>query len=80
MDILKQLCELRKSLPKGKKDPFGTCCVSKRVLLNRALKRQSVKELTHGELAVVNEFVEYYRGIQQVSKDLEKQIINIIRK
>ena len=68
---IEQLRSLRESLPKGKKDPWGECCKNKRVLLQRALKRNTIGELTVGEYSAVQEFVEY---VNQVKKDRENEI------
>lgn len=68
---IEQLRSLRESLPTGKKDPWGDCCKNKRVLLQRALKRNTIGELTVGEYSVVQEFVEY---ANQVKKDRENEI------
>ncbi len=71
MTTIEQLRSLRESLPKGKKDPWGDCCANKRVLLQRALKRNSLGELTVGEYTVVQEFVAY---AEQIKKDRENEV------
>ena len=57
--MIKQLREIRASLPKGKKDPFTNCCHSKRVLLTRALQKERFIDLTEGEIDAVNIFLEH---------------------
>lgn len=66
MESLQQLRELRASLPKGKKDPWFSCCINKRVLLGRALRKNTIAELTQGEYAIVNEWLGY---VQQSKRD-----------
>lgn len=77
MTTLEDLRSLRESLPKGKKDPYGACCPSKRVLLNRALKKKNLSELTLGERDVVEEFIQHCANIKKDDKELIKQISKI---
>ncbi len=64
MTTIESLRCLRANLPKGKKDPFTGCCRSKRVLLNRALKKDNFLQLTEGELDAVNLFLDYCRTLR----------------
>lgn len=74
-----QLRELRASLPKGQKDPWGECCRSKRVLLNRALRKNALTELTVGEQGVINEFVLYYNQLRKAQTKVATQINNLYK-
>jgi hypothetical protein len=71
---IEQLRELRASLPKGQKDPWGECCINKRVLLQRALKRNTLAELTTGEQAVVQEFIGHCKSVRDEQKKLAAEI------
>ncbi len=64
MTTIEQLRALRANLPKGKKDPFTNCCRSKRVLLNRALRKERYLDLTEGEQEVVNLFLAHCRKLK----------------
>lgn len=74
-----QLRELRASLPKGQKDPWGECCRSKRVLLNRALRKNALTELTVGEQGVINEFVLYCNQLRKAQTKVATQINNLYK-
>lgn len=71
---IEQLRELRASLPKGQKDPWCECCISKRTLLQRALKRNTLAELTTGEQAVVQEFIVHCKSVRDEKKKLAAEI------
>lgn len=71
---IEQLKEMRKSLPKGQKDPWGECCISKRTLLQRALNRDTLSELTTGEQAVVQEFIAHFKSVREEQKKLAAEI------
>ena len=77
MSTMEQLRELRKSLPTGKKDPWGKCCPNKRVLLNRALKKDEYMSLTTGEKKVVNEFLEHCTVVKKENAEFEKSVAKI---
>lgn len=76
MTTIQQLRDIRKALPMGKKDPWGKCCPSKRILFQRALKKETVAELTLGEQEVVTEFLNYYKSLKQENLKFEKTILN----
>ena len=65
---------MRKGLPMGKKDPWGQCCPSKRVLLHRALQKNDISELTLGEKAVVDEFLAHCATVQKENEKFEKKV------
>lgn len=71
---IEQLREIRKSLPVGKKDPWGECCKSKRILLQRALKRSTLTELTIGERAAVQEFIAHCQAVRKEDEQLANQV------
>ena len=72
---IEKLREIRKSLPVGKKDPWGECCKSKRILLQRALKkRKSLIELTAGERAAVQEFIAHCQAVRKEDEQLANQV------
>ena len=77
MSTMEQLRELRKSLPTGKKDPWGKCCPNKRVLLHRALKKDEFMSLTLGEMEVVNEFMAHCKEVKKENAEFEKAIAKI---
>lgn len=79
MTTLEELRSLRESLPNGKKDPYGKCCASKRVLLIRALKKTEFSELTLGEREVVEEFIQHCVNIKKDDKELIKQISKVTK-
>lgn len=79
MEALEQLRELRKILPVGKKDPWGGCCPSKRVLLHRALKKDDFMKLTAGEREVVDEFLAHCREVKKENKEFEKAIAKALQ-
>lgn len=68
MTTMEQLRGLRANLPKGKKDPFGDCCKAKRVLLNRALKKDDFMQLTDGELDAIHGFLAHCKNIKAENK------------
>ena len=68
MTTMEHLRTLRANLPKGKKDPFTGCCRSKRVLLNRALKKNDFLQLTEGELDAINLFLEHCKNLKAADK------------
>lgn len=70
---IKNLRALRDSLPNGMKDPFGQES-SKRVLLLRALRRNSLLEATEGELAAIEEWLEYARDTKQKRQERNQRI------
>lgn len=71
---IEQLREIRKSLPVGKKDPWGECCKSKRILLQRALKRSTLTELTIGERGAVEEFLVHVMEVRNENEKLANQV------
>lgn len=75
---IEQLRTMRANLPKGNKDPWGECCRSKRVLLQRAMKRNNIGELTIGEYTVVQEWLTFVaktkKEAERANKQLEKAI------
>lgn len=77
MSTMEQLRELRKSLPTGKKDPWGKCCPNKRVLLHRALKKDEFMSLTSGEKAVVDEFLDHCKEVKKENAEFEKTVAKI---
>lgn len=81
MESIQQLRELRASLPKGKKDPWGKCCHAKRVLLGRAFRKTDLSDLTAGEKAVIEEWLAYIpqarREINLANQKLERTIAKI---
>lgn len=80
METIEQLRELRASMPNRKKDPWGTCCKSKRILMYRALKRNSVSELTAGELKIVQEWLAYVQTSRKRDERKSEQIKYAINK
>lgn len=80
METIEQLRELRASMPNRKKDPWGTCCKSKRILMYRALKRNSVSELTAGELKIVKEWLAYVHTSRKRDERKSEQIKDAINK
>ena len=74
MTTLEQLRDLRASLPNGKKDPWGKCCPNKRVLFNRAIKKNDFAKLTSGELDAINEFLEHCKVVKRENKEFQKAI------
>lgn len=79
MTTIEQLRSLRESLPKGNKDPWGND-KNKRVLLQRALRKESIGELTIGEYAAVQKFVEFASQLQQDRERDIKQLEKTIQK
>ena len=77
METIQQLRELRASLPLGKKDPWGQCCKSKRILIQRALKRDKVEDLTAGEKTVVEEFLAHYNQVMKENNKLQRAILKV---
>jgi len=77
MRTIEQLRELRRGLPRGKKDPWGGCCPSKRVLLNRLLKKDSLDLATDGEITVMNEFLQHCVAIKKENKEYAKVIAKL---
>ena len=75
---MEQLREIRANLPKGKKDPWGECCASKRVLLQRLLKKDSIAYATDGELTVLNEWLEHVKEVKRTNNEVEKTIAEIV--
>lgn len=75
---IEQLRTMRANLPNGRKDPWGDCCRNKRVLLQRALKRNNIGELTIGEYTVVQEWLAFVaktkKDAERANKQLEKAI------
>lgn len=65
IETIEQLKRIRSKMPNGKKDPWAKCCNSKRILLYRAMKRNSISELTAGELMVVEEWLDFYDKIKK---------------
>ncbi len=80
MKTIQQMRELRASLPQGKKDPWGECCPSKRILLGRALKKNDLRELTAGEFAVVQEWLEFTRKMKRETEIAVSQVEKTIAK
>ena len=78
MTAMEQLREIRANLPKGKKDAWGECCASKRVLLQRLLKKDSIADATDGELTVLNEWLEHVKEIKKTNNEVEKAIAKIV--
>lgn len=74
MSTIQQLRELRANLPVGRKDPWTACCKSKRVLFTRALKKESISDLTLGEQGVVREFLEHCAKVRKENERLEESI------
>ena len=72
-----QLRALRASLPRGKKDPFGKCCHSKRVLLTRALQKTSFMDLTEGEGEAVAIFLEHCKEMKARDKKFASSVAKI---
>ena len=81
MESIQQLRELRASMPKGKKDPWGECCRNKRVLLGRAFHKVDLSDLTAGEKAVIEEWLAYVaqarKEINIANQKLERTIAKI---
>lgn len=73
MTTIEQLRSLRESLPKGNKDPFASD-KSKRVLLQRLLRKDNIAELTSGELTVLNEWLVFLKEVKKANKEFEKEI------
>lgn len=71
---IEQLRTMRANLPKGNKDPWGECCRSKRVLLQRALRRNNIGELTIGEYTAVQEWLTFVAKTKRTNRQLEKAI------
>ncbi len=78
METIEQLRQMRASLPRGRKDPWEHCR-TKRVLLIRALKRNSILEFTETERKVVTEWASYVKQQQKEATKLEVSIIKTIR-
>lgn len=78
-NTMEQLREIRANLPKGKKDSWAECCKSKRVLLQRLLKRDSIADGTSGELAVLNEWLEHIKEVKKSNSEFEKSIAKIVK-
>ncbi len=78
MTTIEQMRALRAKLPRGKKDPWGECCKSKRILLQRALRRKTLASLTAGEYAAVQEWLGYVQDEQTAaSQELKSRIDKI---
>lgn len=75
---LEQLREMRASMPNGKKDPWLGCCGAKRSLINRALRKKELSELTAGELAAVKEWVTYIKKTNSGVNRLEQAINKVV--
>ena len=80
MSIMEKLRSMRNELPKGNKDPWGDCCPSKRVLLQRALNRENTIQLTKGERRVINEWLAFCRKVAKENQAFEKEIQKILEK
>lgn len=78
METIEQLRQMRASLPRGRKDPWEHCR-TKRVLLIRALKRNSILEFTNTERKVVKEWTDYVKNQQLEAAKLEKSIIKTLQ-
>lgn len=74
---IKQLRDMRASLPMGKKDPWGKCCPNKRVLLHRALKKDDIGKLTIGEYGVVEEFLAHCAKVKKENERFAETIAKI---
>mgnify|MGYP004490446105 CR=1 FL=1 len=83
MTTIQQLRNLRASMPQGKKDPWGKCCKSKRVLLGRALRKDTIADLTDGEKSAVEEWLAYISQARQeinlANQELERTIAQIVQ-
>ncbi len=81
MTTIQQMRELRASMPKGKKDPWGECCKNKRILLGRALRKTDINKFTDGEKAVTEEWLAYVaqarKEINLANQKLERTITKI---
>lgn len=80
METIEQLRELRASMPNRKKDPWGTCCKSKRILMYRAFRKNNVSEFTDGELKVVQEWLAYVQTSRKRDERKSEQIKDAINK
>ena len=78
LTALEQLREMRASMPNGKKDPWLGCCGGKRTLINRALRKKSLNDLTAGELAAVKEWVSYAKKTRDGMYRLEQAINEVV--
>lgn len=77
MTTIEQVRKLRAELPRGRKDPW-TKCKSKRILLQRALKKKTLTSLTAGEYAAVQEWLAYMQGEQAAAnKEMQEQVSQI---
>lgn len=77
MTTIEQLRKLRAEMTRGRKDPWTKCCKSKRILLQRALKKKTLTSLTAGEYAAVQEWLEYMQGEQAANKEMQEQVSQI---
>lgn len=78
MTIIEQVRKLRAELPRGRKDPWTNCCKSKRILLQRALKKKTLSSLTAGEYAAVQEWLAYMQGEQAAAnREMQEQVSQI---
>lgn len=78
MTTIEQVSKLRAALPRGRKDPWMNCCKSKRVLLQRALKKKTLTSLTAGEYAAVQEWLVYIKGEQAAAnRDIQDQLMQV---
>ena len=80
METMEQLRTMRANLPKGRKDPWGECCKSKRILLQRALKRNNIGELTIGEYTAVQEWLAFVAETQKEAERANRQLEKAIAK
>ena len=75
---MEKLRELRAKMPIGMKDPWGDCCLNKRVLLQRALKRDSIDAVTAGERAVIEEFLEFATNVRKEKEEKNARLTQTI--
>ncbi len=80
METMEQLRTMRANLPKGRKDPWFECCKSKRILLQRALKRNNIGELTIGEYTAVQEWLAFVAKTQKEAERANRQLEKAIAK
>ncbi|MBR3647091.1 MAG: hypothetical protein IKN59_01700 [Paludibacteraceae bacterium] len=78
MTTKEQLLEIRASLPNNRKYP-AHWSTSKKVLLYRALKKESIADYTDGELDVFNEWLEHVKAMKKENKEFEKSIQKIVQ-
>lgn len=78
MTTIEQMRALRVKLPKGKKNEWTKGSTTKKVMLWRALKKETLKQLTAGEYAAVQEWLEYVQQSIRAQENANNELTSLI--